>query len=1339
MPVASGYSIQRNEIINLDHRQNREEHTGSSTTVVFFLRSLPDYSDRAWNWDIRVGGVKFSINRKTGVNSESTYVASDNKGAATTTSDGSTLLSSLTDAQIFEERPQDVYSEGVLDAGYGAVRYRQDLGTFGAIEFDPAYAPPDAAKVEITYREHYTQWTGLNGGLMYQLARDMCVHPYSSPELLRVSTALPLSAIDVPATDTPTQVVPITSGDPNPVVVMRLKSSIRFNTDYAETDQQTTQRQGKRVYKIVRQFKATSSVKDITYGSTGADNDRVDGNYVYTTGTDPIGPTKQLTISTLTNGLEAQAEKIATKFPFTKRDLGSGEFRVAINNRVIRDDQFVVVSDLKTRTSRIDLVVDSADFNWVSDTTNVNITISYNWGPSLEVPYGALVGKNGLAPYSHGTDTNALTAGWNYVSAASTGNANIDLTIASNTGATVNGNPDLLDVNGTTFGGHVEDITTATGGLNHVASVTIDGQSSFRMIGPAFIGYGDLLLLQFDEEAAYKPAFQLVNPKPVSNTENDVLDALSQITDRFLVESSAGCDLNSDPELVTISYDPSSNKVTPQTFRVRMEYLPSTSELKVNVATEYQLRDDMSITQGQSRDGAKYPIFREPGELCDVYEAPAIGRGATYKLTKGKSQWFRRSMKTDDVVSRTYPMSYRISTTNHGFGLFVFDQASVDQDDDYAWLVVQRHVDQTTGQPEFTGKSPVHCVYSPVKRPVELADLNAYYSSGDVADLTKAPNLYGTFGDELETEAPTIFIDQTESLFSGTVNSIDLTGDGYRSPDAQQGQPLGALGELDVGWLGGAGATDVEMADYWALDPASAGPSFRVSELEIQGFNALPRDANGATATLVGNNIASNAIWLNPASTEVATSVSGNQVFQKLRLNRVSTFVAASVSGTGLFNTAAAGFGGLGDWLDPSYALLDILYTEIPENKEKVLESLLVALDGVQVPLSQGAYILTYDEWVRDGDPLTSGRFVEGLDLAGAAALGSKFRLPDDAVSVSAGGTIGAATDMGTAGTALGALTTASINTTTGQAFGDHLGTAPYTGSANTGVLITALQALDPQDVFVLSTQKDALKGKLPGDVIWPEQGGPNVFMYDYFNQTLFFRDSPRPSASLTIKLINYNQGNPSANVYVISVPPDRDFPERNLGKIKAINRFVVREADVFKPWDYHVSATMHEKDSNAIINPREQLSITQNRDFVFSFPTQLTSQRFYYPRSELDMIAVSSADFSTQSGHIEIDKYSDSNALNIAKLSITVGGTAHDFEPVSGATDEDGASIFEYGGHVGPDNSKYYWQRNKRKYEGMMSTESFGNGMRVFLQVTGSSIRFSDVVDGTAPSANGE
>ena len=129
--------------------------------------------------------------------------------------------------------------------------------------------------------------------------------------------------------------------------------------------------------------------------------------------------------------------------------------------------------------------------------------------------------------------------------------------------------------------------------------------------------------------------------------------------------------------------------------------------------------------------------------------------------------------------------------------------------------------------------------------------------------------------------------------------------------------------------------------------------------------------------------------------------------------------------------------------------------------------------------------------------------------------------------------------------------------------------------------------------------------------------------------------------------LVNYTSSNPSQNTYIISTPEDRNFPETNMNEVKTINRFIVREQDVLKPWDYHVSATMHEIDSHAIINPQEQLSITQDRNFVFSFPTQITSQRFYYPQSELDLICVSSADFSTQAGHVEINKYGDSDGIN--------------------------------------------------------------------------------------------
>jgi hypothetical protein len=252
-----------------------------------------------------------------------------------------------------------------------------------------------------------------------------------------------------------------------------------------------------------------------------------------------------------------------------------------------------------------------------------------------------------------------------------------------------------------------------------------------------------------------------------------------------------------------------------------------------------------------------------------------------------------------------------------------------------------------------------------------------------------------------------------------------------------------------------------------------------------------------------------------------------------------------------------------------------------------------------------------------------------------------------------------------------------------------------------------------------------SVNGRLPGDPIWSLlDPTKNVYIYDFFNQTLLFRDAPRPSAALTVKLINYVFADPAGNAYYIETPEDRDFPERNQNFQKTINRFVVREQDVLKPWDFHVSATMHEIDSNAIINPQEQLSITQDRDFVFSFPTQLTSQRFYYPRSELDLITVSSADFSTQSGSIEIEKYTDSDGLN---AQFTVGGQG--FDVTSAGT------AHPYAGHVGPDGQKYYWKKNKRRYEGMMSTLPNGNGMRIFMQTAGSSIKFTDTNEGGAPA----
>ena len=61
MPVASGYSIQRNEIINIPHRQQYETHTAGGGTTQFFLRSKIDYSSKDWEWNIKVGGVRYDL------------------------------------------------------------------------------------------------------------------------------------------------------------------------------------------------------------------------------------------------------------------------------------------------------------------------------------------------------------------------------------------------------------------------------------------------------------------------------------------------------------------------------------------------------------------------------------------------------------------------------------------------------------------------------------------------------------------------------------------------------------------------------------------------------------------------------------------------------------------------------------------------------------------------------------------------------------------------------------------------------------------------------------------------------------------------------------------------------------------------------------------------------------------------------------------------------------------------------------------------------------------------------------------------------------------------------
>jgi hypothetical protein len=145
--------------------------------------------------------------------------------------------------------------------------------------------------------------------------------------------------------------------------------------------------------------------------------------------------------------------------------------------------------------------------------------------------------------------------------------------------------------------------------------------------------------------------------------------------------------------------------------------------------------------------------------------------------------------------------------------------------------------------------------------------------------------------------------------------------------------------------------------------------------------------------------------------------------------------------------------------------------------------------------------------------------------------------------------------------------------------------------------------------------------------------------------------------------------------------PFDKEDPLASDWLAKPIWRYVVREYDKLKPWDVHKSATKHETDSNAILNPMEQLSITDDNRFVITFPTGLTTQSFMYPGEEIDLICFSSAQVIAEGSTVPMVSY---------------------------ARGED--------------------QIDKRRYFGIRSTLPNGNGMRVCILVSGDWILNTDI-----------
>lgn len=110
------------------------------------------------------------------------------------------------------------------------------------------------------------------------------------------------------------------------------------------------------------------------------------------------------------------------------------------------------------------------------------------------------------------------------------------------------------------------------------------------------------------------------------------------------------------------------------------------------------------------------------------------------------------------------------------------------------------------------------------------------------------------------------------------------------------------------------------------------------------------------------------------------------------------------------------------------------------------------------------------------------------------------------------------------------------------------------------------------------------------------------------------------------------------------------------------IFRFTVRESDIFRP-SLPRSATSHFPDSTAIMNENQQISITENNQYVITFPANVNTARYAYTH-ELDMIAYTSADVISQWSDASITVYGEGSARTYKALMHNQAGRDPALQP---------------------------------------------------------------------------
>lgn len=149
--------------------------------------------------------------------------------------------------------------------------------------------------------------------------------------------------------------------------------------------------------------------------------------------------------------------------------------------------------------------------------------------------------------------------------------------------------------------------------------------------------------------------------------------------------------------------DPLNVGDNPQAWRIQFE-AKSDFRMDIYVGHQLQLGDDGTVAQLAKSAGMM------TNELSGILGTAAATESG--QVAFPQNHFIDRTNRLTASSQPSYPMSYRLTVSDRGFALFVWEDASDSEGDKFSWVVVQRAVDSKTGATYVTGKSPVWCVYS---------------------------------------------------------------------------------------------------------------------------------------------------------------------------------------------------------------------------------------------------------------------------------------------------------------------------------------------------------------------------------------------------------------------------------------------------------------------------------------------------------------------------------------------------------------------------------------------------------------------------------------------------